>query len=145
MAELKEVVARVHLAQPDLAVTIDPVEHRGFEYQSGLSFTLFARDVRGELGRGGRYLAPGLNGVGGEDAIGFTLYMDSVLRATPAVETQPRLYLPVDTDLARARALRAQGWVTVAGLSAVESTKQEARRLECSHALVNDQVSQLEG
>src|SRR6185437_13294890 len=40
----KEVKARV----PTLAMTIDPVENRGFEYHTGISFAFFARAVRGE-------------------------------------------------------------------------------------------------
>src|SRR5262245_26258485 len=52
---LVEVVGILKDWYPELAVTVDPVEHRGFEYQSGISFILFARSVRGELGRGGRY------------------------------------------------------------------------------------------
>jgi ATP phosphoribosyltransferase regulatory subunit len=57
LARLIEVVALIRDDAPDLALTIDPVENRGFEYHSGISFSLFARGVRGELGRGGRYLA----------------------------------------------------------------------------------------
>src|SRR5208282_998846 len=47
-------------AAPGLKVTVDPVENRGFEYHTGISFTFFAggvvaRGPLGELGRGGRY------------------------------------------------------------------------------------------
>lgn len=63
----------------DIQVTIDPLERRGFEYQSGVSFTLFARGASGELGRGGRYNVS----LSGETATGFTLYMDSILRVVP--------------------------------------------------------------
>lgn len=61
----------------DIALTIDPLETRGFEYQTGVSFTLFAKGARGELGRGGRYDASG------ESASGFTFYMDTILRSVP--------------------------------------------------------------
>ncbi|MEX2008838.1 MAG: ATP phosphoribosyltransferase regulatory subunit, partial [Dongiaceae bacterium] len=54
-ARLAEVVDLVLAGAPDLALTVDPVEHRGFEYHTGIGFALFARRVRGELGRGGRY------------------------------------------------------------------------------------------
>ena len=37
-------------AKPDLAVTVDPVENRGFEYYIGTCFSLFRAGVRGELG-----------------------------------------------------------------------------------------------
>ena len=65
---LKRVVEQLEAAAPDLTLTIDPGEYRGFEYQTGLSFTVFARGVRGELGRGGRYLL-----MDGEHAFGTSL------------------------------------------------------------------------
>ena len=52
---LIETVRLIRLAAPDLKLTVDPLERQGFEYQTGLSFTLFARSARRELGRGGRY------------------------------------------------------------------------------------------
>lgn len=113
---------------PGLSVTVDPVEHRGFEYQTGLSFTLFAKGVRGELGRGGRYIAGN-----GEHATGFSLYLDSVLRAVPAMEEGATVYLPYGTAAEAAEALREGGWCTMAGLTPEEDAGEEARRLGCSH------------
>jgi ATP phosphoribosyltransferase regulatory subunit len=63
----------------DVQITIDPLERRGFEYQTGVSFTLFAKSASGELGRGGRYDVQ-VDGKPSETATGFTLYMDSILR-----------------------------------------------------------------
>ena len=84
------VLEMLKISAPDLMVTLDAVEHRGFEYQTGLSFTLFAEGVRGELGRGGRYLSTG----SGEEATGVSLYLDSVLRAVPAAISVDKLFLP---------------------------------------------------
>ena len=50
-------------AIPGLAITIDPVEHRGFEYQTGISFIYFARGVQGRIGPG-RALSETLAGDG---------------------------------------------------------------------------------
>ena len=136
---LETVIDLLTAMTPDLMVTVDPVEHRGFEYQTGLSFTLFAKNVRGELGRGGRYSAGD-----GEQATGFSLYMDSVLRAVPKRERRPRLYLPHGTDLALAHQERTAGWMTVAGLEPVEDNLQEARRLRCSHVLTRDGIVAVE-
>ena len=132
---LSEVVALVRAAAPDLILTIDPVEHRGFEYHTGVSFTVFARGVRGELGRGGRY------DIGkGESSTGFTLYTDSLMRALPATDRRRRLYVPLGASATTAAALRREGWVTVAGLAAVADPTAEARRLGCSHVLLGDGV-----
>jgi ATP phosphoribosyltransferase regulatory subunit len=127
-AHLSEVVRLVKAVSPDVMITIDPVEHRGFEYHSGLSFTLFARGVRGEIGRGGRYLAGE-----GEPATGFSLFLDSVLRAVPAPGTPTRVFLPLGSTPQESEAIRVQGLIAVAGLVAVEDIEREARRLGCTH------------
>lgn len=138
-SRLTEVMAMLRAAHPDLTVTIDLVEHRGFEYQTGLSFTFFARGVRGELGSGGRYRAGARwdAEVGGEPATGFSLYMDTLLRAVPAPVAPRRAFLPRGTAPATAAGLRADGWVTVIGLSHVDDNAAEARRLGCGHHLVD--------
>jgi ATP phosphoribosyltransferase regulatory subunit len=139
-ARLAEVAALVHRAKPDLALTIDPVEYRGFEYQTGVSFTLFARGVRGELGRGGRYLAG--NGAG-EPATGFTLFLDSVTRAVPEPAAVERLFLPYGTAPAVGAELRAEGWITLAGLEPAADARAEAQRLGCSHAWLEGKTVKL--
>ena len=140
---LAEVVGLLSAAAPELTVTVDPVEHRGFEYQTGLSFVIFARGVRGELGRGGRYEIERRDGEN-EPAVGFTLYMDTVLRAAPAGPEAKRLFLPFGTDPALGRQLRRDGWVTLAGLDPAADAAAEAKRLGCSHVLVEGEARALE-
>lgn len=134
---LTEVVRVIGETAPDLMVTVDPVEHRGFEYQTGVSFTFFARSVRGELGGGGRYRAGnGLEeGQPGEPATGFTLYLDTVLRAVPRPAPARRLFLPHGTPPLAAARLRDDGWITLAGLEPVADSAAEARRLNCDYVL----------
>ncbi len=127
---LADLVAWLNKDNGGLTLTIDPGESRGFEYQTGISFSLFAEGVRGELGRGGRYPL-----ASGETAIGFTLYLDSLMRAIPAQETPKRLYLPFGTLAEKARQLRATGWITVQGLDNGAEPEAEARRLACDHIL----------
>jgi ATP phosphoribosyltransferase regulatory subunit len=127
---LVEIVELLLSAAPDLVLTIDPVEHRGLEYHSGVGFTLLARRVRGELGRGGRYISGK-----GEPSTGFTLYLDTLLRAVPMPEPRRRLFLPPATPRATAAVWRKKGWITVAGLDPVSEARGEARRLGCTHYL----------
>lgn len=138
---LIEVAEIVRHARPGLALTIDAVEYRGFEYQTGVSFTFFARGVRGELGRGGRYLAG--NGKA-EPATGFTLFLDSVVRAVPEPAPVQRLFLPHGTAPAEGAALRAEGWITLAGLEPAADARAEARRLGCSHVWHSGKIVELE-
>jgi ATP phosphoribosyltransferase regulatory subunit len=131
------IVGGIRAAAPDLALTLDPVEYRGFEYQTSVSFTAFARGVRGELGRGGRYVTQA-----GEPATGFSLYLDSIMRAVGAAVPRERVYLPAGTAVDTARSLRAAGWTTIAGLEPVADATAEAHRLACSYVLAADGTPQ---
>lgn len=137
---LAAVVAGLHAAMPDLLLTLDPVEYRGFEYHTGVSFTLFAEGVRGELGRGGRYITGA-----GEAATGVSLYMDSILRALPAPVPGDRLYLPYGTPFQEGVIFRDAGWVTVAALASGDDAAAEAKRLGCSHLLVDGKPAKAGG
>jgi ATP phosphoribosyltransferase regulatory subunit len=144
MAWLADIVEQIRAANPTLSLTIDPVENRGFEYHTGLSFTLFARGIRGELGRGGRYLAGGTGTapvkraqIPPESATGFTLYTDTVLRAVAPPPPRARIYLPHGTAPEAGRRLRDEGGTTVAGLTPADTPLDEARRLLCSHAWID--------
>lgn len=127
--------------RPDLS--IDPVENRGFEYHTGVTFAMFAANVRGELGRGGRYRAG--NAADGEPATGATLFMDAVMEAVPAPDQpQRRVFLPAGTPPRQGRLLREQGWIAVSGFDPTADANAEARRLQCSHLFVDEQVRELE-
>lgn len=116
-------------------VTIDPLETRGFEYQTGLSFTLFMRDGRGELGRGGRYRAafPGSGDDVAEPAVGFSLYSDSLMPSLPETVAQKRVFTPLGTTPGQVRALRDDGWIVVAAVAQSDDPAADAKAMRCSH------------
>ena len=132
LAQLLEVATLLREAAPALSLTVDPVEWRGFEYHTGTSFSLFAGGVRTELGRGGRYSVGGAD-EGEEEAVGCTLYLDTLLRAAPAPPAPRRVYLPHGTPRTDGAGLRKGGWVTIAGLAPEGDPVEEAARLGCSH------------
>lgn len=140
LANLAMVIAGIEAAAPKVTLTVDPVERRGFEYHTGVTFALFSPAASGELGRGGRYRT-----MLDEDATGITLFMDTVLRALPAPVPAARVYLPVGTPAETGAELRRQGWVTVAALNDDVTAEAAARRLGCSHCLVSGEVRQLNG
>jgi ATP phosphoribosyltransferase regulatory subunit len=126
------------VAVPNLKVTVDPVENRGFEYHTGISFTFFARvgpeqGPLGELGRGGRYQAG--DAPTPEAATGFTLYTDTILRTLPEAPRGRRVLVPLGADRDHARALREAGWVTVAALWPAADWRAEAHRLGCDYVI----------
>jgi len=123
---LMEVVDLIQQAAPDLALTIDPTDHRGFEYHTGITFSLLGRGISGEFGRGGRYVNQA-----GEEATGFSLYLNMIIAALPAPALPRRVFLPAGTTAAVAADLRTKHWVTIQDVGAGGDAKAEAKRLGC--------------
>ena len=123
-------VAAIRVAAPTLRLTVDPVEFRGFRYETGVSVTVYAPGRHEELGRGGRYVCGE-----GEPATGLTLYPDAILRVAPSRQARPRVFVPFGADRGVLAGLRADGFATVASLAPVADDTAEATRLGCSHIL----------
>ncbi|NIJ21405.1 ATP phosphoribosyltransferase regulatory subunit [Sphingomonas naasensis] len=113
-----------------VALTLDPTERHGFEYQSWLGFSIFAAGARGEIGRGGTYTI--LHGDGREEpAVGFSLFADPILDAGLGPRERRRLFLPFGTPADAGARLRAEGWVTVAALEDDDTPEAQL----CTHVL----------
>jgi ATP phosphoribosyltransferase regulatory subunit len=132
---LTDAVAAIRARAPTLRMTIDPVEFRGFRYETGVSVTIFAPGRHEELGRGGRYICGEA-----EPATGLTLFPDAVLRAAPPRDARLRLFVPAGSDLDEAARLRRLGYATIAALNRTADPTAEARRLLCSHILRNGEA-----
>lgn len=139
-ARLADVVKLVCAADKDLPLTLDPVEYRGLEYQTGVSFSVFALKGRQELARGGRYSAGYPEDGVSEPATGFTLYMDAVLAASETAAERPRLFLPLGTPWSEAAPWQVKGYAIVRGVTAAADPRAEAKRLRCGHALIDKEA-----
>lgn len=111
----------------DIVLTVDPSETSGFEYQTGISFTVFSESVAGELGRGGRYTVHSGDPDGRESATGFTLYMDTLRRAIPPLPVKKKIYVPAGTSWDVITDLRKEGWTIIRG------SGQDQAHPECTH------------
>jgi len=125
-----DTVAAIRAAAPSLRLTVDPVEFRGFRYETGVSVTVYAPGRHEELGRGGRYVCGDI-----EPATGLTLYPDAILRVAPSRQARPRVFVPFGADRRTLAGLRTDGFATVAALAPVADDAAEANRLGCSHIL----------
>jgi ATP phosphoribosyltransferase regulatory subunit len=114
----------------DITLTLDPTERHGFEYQSWFGFSIFADGFVGEIGRGGSYAIERADG-SIEPAMGFSLYPDPLIDAGFGRGEEKRVFIPLGANGDAAKALRAEGWVTVAALS----ESDDGRTLGCSHIL----------
>jgi len=113
-------------------ITIDPVENKGFEYHSKISFSMFSRSVQSELGRGGRYSISGQNGE--EPATGMTLYVNTLMEAVPQQPACRKVLVGCDVSAAQCVALQEQGFITLRAIDGRVSAKV-AHRMGCTHML----------
>lgn len=143
---LAATVTALRHVKPDLCLTVDPVEFRGWKYHTGVCVTLFAVGRAEELGRGGRYLSNE-----NEPACGLTFRPDVLFRAIPPAQAMRRIYLAPDAQPQAAARLRAEGCATLAALppeapyrAGPEHDRAEARRLGCSHILSGATCTELD-
>lgn len=109
-------------------LTFDPLEQQGFEYHTGLAFSLFASKVESEIGRGGRYL---LND--DTPAVGFTIYLNPLRHVMEYPPVEMKCYVTYGSDQEDAERLRGKGWVTLHALQAEDTPRESAKMHECTH------------
>jgi ATP phosphoribosyltransferase regulatory subunit len=110
LKDMLAVAARLQEAYPDLPITLDPLEGRGFDYHTGVAFSIFAEGLRGEVARGGAYIT-GYD----EVASGLSIYMERLLRGLPEPEPAVLVYLPSDIPLSTALGYAERGRQLVLG------------------------------
>ena len=120
----------LHDIWPDLPITLDLLDRRDGDYHKGLHFAIFSKGLQGEIARGGAYQT-GF----GEEATGLSIYMERVLRALPAAEKVPSIYVAAPAGLATAMALIARGRHVVMG-STDADPKTQARALGCDYIVM---------
>jgi ATP phosphoribosyltransferase regulatory subunit len=118
-SRLDGVAALAGAVAPYARVTLDPTERHGFEYQTWIGFSIFGAGMTAEAGRGGAYQVTHPDGRQ-EPAIGFSLYVDTLVDAGLGGSAKRRIWLPAGTDPAIGARLRGEGWATVAGFAAAD-------------------------
>ena len=107
-AMLEALVQSLRTQQVNANVTIDILDLSGYGYYAGIGYAMFWNSAGIEVGRGGCYLA-----ATGEQAVGFTLYINDLLDKLPSDEAAPIKPIAHGTSMKEAAALHAQGFVTV--------------------------------
>lgn len=122
-------VERLQTLEPNLPLTIDLLESRGYTYDTGIRFSAFAAHAEGELARGGRYPVPGQD----SSAVGVTVELQRVQAALTERTALPlTCYAPLDTPLSDYPAIQTQGYAVLRGLEPTGEPEKEAKRLGCA-------------
>ncbi len=134
MSDLLFVGQQLKDAYPYLPVTFDPLEKRGFDYHTGIGFSIFATGLRGEIARGGAYHT-GF----GEPATGLSVYMERVLRGLPETPQMQRIYMPINIPKRTILDYVDRGRSVIAGRYEAEDKMAltEAKQLNCTFIVRN--------
>ena len=107
-ADLKALVEALRAHKLNATITIDLLDLSGYGYYHSIGYALFWNAPGIEVGRGGCYRAGN-----GEEAVGFTLYLNELLDHLPTEKAAPVKKIPHGTSPTEAEALQRQGFITI--------------------------------
>ena len=119
-------------------ISIDPLENRGFNYHTGLSFTIFSENLKGEIAKGGRYKT-----LNGETAIGCTIYTEKIYSNSKSTLDKSLVYVPY-LNINDADQIINKGYRVVFGNNLNPDIKQDALKLKCQFIWENKKITKLE-
>jgi ATP phosphoribosyltransferase regulatory subunit len=118
-------------------ISIDPLENRGFKYHSGLTFTIFSENFKGEIVKGGSY-----NTLSGETATGCTIYTEKIYGQTITYENNNLVYIPY-LNMVEANSVIQKGFKVVFGSTLINDFDKEAIQLKCQYIWKNKTIVKL--
>jgi ATP phosphoribosyltransferase regulatory subunit len=118
-------------------ISIDPLENRGFKYHSGLTFTIFSENFKGEIVKGGSY-----NTLSGETATGCTIYTEKIYGQTITYKNNNLVYIPY-LNMVEADSVIQKGFKVVFGSTLINDFDEEAIQLKCQYIWKNKTIVKL--
>ena len=141
ISNIKDIITKFYDKNKKVNFFLDLCEVDDKNYHSGLRFTFFANNVRGEIAKGGRYF---VNNSKYEDvATGFTCYMDSILRATSAKNTDKRILVPFDISKIDKKKLIEKNYFLIRNIQNIKINKKLAKVYDCQFYLDNKDIKVL--
>ena len=121
-----------------IKISIDPLENRGFRYHTGLSFTIFSENLKGEIAKGGRYKT-----LNGETATGCTIYTEKIYSNSKSNLDKSLVYVPY-LNINDADQIINKGYRIVFGNHSTPDLKKDAFNLKCQFIWENKKIVKLE-
>ena len=137
---IKKISKKINFKNND-EITIDFAEIDNKNYHDGIKFTFFAKDVRGEIASGGRYKIK--RNTTEESAVGFTCFMDTVLRASSFENSKKKILIPFETDDSIRIKLRKEKYIIYSLLGDNSDIRLFAKNNLCTHIYENNKIKKL--
>ena len=133
-----KVIDIVYKNDSSIKISIDPLENRGFNYHTGLSFTIFSENLKGEIAKGGRYKT-----LNDETAIGCTIYTEKIYSNSKSSIDKSIVYVPY-LNINDADYIINKGYRVVFGNNLTSDLKKDAFNLKCQFIWENKKIVKLE-
>ena len=117
---------------------LDLSESDDKNYHDSFRFTIFAKNVRGEIARGGRYISK--NKDVEENATGFTFYMDTIIRASSKIQKTKKIIIPFETDLKVKNILIKKNYIIDSYFGDLRNIKKIAIKKNYQYCLFNNKI-----
>ena len=137
---IKKISKKINYINKD-QIVIDFTEIDNKNYHDGIKFTFFAKDVRGEVASGGRYKIK--RDLWGESAVGFTCFMDTVLRASSFENSAKKILIPFDTDEEIKNNLIKKNYIICSFFGDISDIGFFAKKYLCTHFYKNNKIKKI--
>jgi ATP phosphoribosyltransferase regulatory subunit len=111
VTELKNIISKIFADGKKFNLSIDVLEQMGFEYHSGICFSIFSNKNHEEICRGGRYQI--VKNSKNIDAVGCTFLVNSLCRVTEFKNVYEIKQVSYSNGFGTSANLRKQGVVTI--------------------------------
>ena len=123
----------------DYKISIDLLDHKGFEYYTGITFSIFCLNSSKEVCRGGRYLTSK-----NKDAVGSTFLLNQFLLIKNIIKKNKKRILISKNSIFENNLsnLRKNGWVTIQNIGD-DNDKKIAKLHNCKFLYKNNKIKSL--
>lgn len=122
-------------------IFLDLTEFNKKNYHDGIKFTFFAKNVRGEVARGGRYKIKTKNKK--ESAVGFTCFMDTVLRASSFENNSKKILVPFYINDKIKKSLINKNYIVFTFFGEISDITKFAKKYFCTHIYINKKIKKI--
>ena len=134
---LKKIAKMINIQKND-QIFIDFTEFNKKNYHDGIKFTFFAKNVRGEFASGGRYKIK--NEFREESSVGFTCFMDTVLRASSFENSSKKILVPFEINNIIKKNLIEKNFIVLSFFGDISDINRLAKKYFCSHIYKNKRI-----
>ena len=140
---IKKIVTTFSRMNNKVTFFLDLCEVDDKNYHSGIRFTFYAKNVRGEIARGGRYIVEKFKNKNEGDATGFTCYMDSILRASSMKIISKKILIPFDTNKIKINELIKKNFIVTKYFKNLDNIEKSASIQNFQFYLINNSIKKV--